>query len=54
MLRLMFGEFGSILLMSQRAVPKGALSAGFEFKYPELQAALADIFSKQSAVSSKQ
>lgn len=53
MLRLMFGEFGSILLTSQRAVPKGALSASFEFKYPELQGALADIFGKK-AVGSKQ
>jgi len=48
MLRLMFGEFGSILLNSQRAVPKGAEQAGFKFEYPNLDGALASIFQKAS------
>lgn len=46
MLRLMFGEFGSILLHSQRAVPKAAEQAGFKFNFPDLEPALHDIFKK--------
>ena len=46
MLRLRFGEFGSILLDSQRAVPKRAEQAGFRFDFPELEPALSDIFKK--------
>jgi uncharacterized protein len=44
MLRVLFGEFGSILLGSQRALPKAAEEAGFKFAYPELEPALQDIF----------
>lgn len=39
-LRVAMGEFGSILLTSQRALPKAALEAGFQFQYPELESAL--------------
>ena len=46
MLRLMFGEFGSILLHSQRAIPKAALAADFEFNFPELEPALRDVLKK--------
>jgi len=46
MLRLMFGEFGNILLTSQRAIPKGAEQAGFKFDYAELEPALQNIFKK--------
>ncbi|MGI8979442.1 MAG: TIGR01777 family oxidoreductase [Pirellulaceae bacterium] len=46
MLRLMFGEFGSILLGSQRAIPKAAEEAGFKFEYPQLEPALTNIFQK--------
>jgi uncharacterized protein (TIGR01777 family) len=46
MLRLMLGEFASVLLTSQRVVPKAATAAGFEFEFPELEPALADILSK--------
>jgi uncharacterized protein len=46
MLRLMFGEFGNILLTSQRAIPKGAEQAGFKFDYAELEPALQNIFHK--------
>jgi uncharacterized protein (TIGR01777 family) len=45
MLRLLVGEFGQILLYSQRAVPQGALDAGFVFQYPQLEAALGDVLS---------
>ncbi len=46
MLRLMFGEFGSILLNSQRAIPKAAEQAGFKFDYADLEPALQNIFKK--------
>jgi uncharacterized protein len=46
MLRLMFGEFGNILLSSQRAIPRVAEQAGFKFEYPELEPALKDIFKR--------
>ncbi len=39
-LRVMFGEMAGILLDSQRVIPAAAGSAGFEFQYPEVEAAL--------------
>ena len=42
-LRVMMGQFGSVLLTSQRAIPQAALDAGYEFQYAELEAALAAI-----------
>ncbi len=42
-LRLLFGEMSDILLYGQRVVPQQALDAGFQFKYPKLPAALADL-----------
>jgi NAD dependent epimerase/dehydratase family enzyme len=46
MLRLMLGELSSILLNSQRAIPQGAVAAGFEFEFPELEPALREILKK--------
>ena len=42
-LRLAMGEFADALLSSQRAVPKVAEQAGFNFRYPRLEDALQDI-----------
>ena len=43
-LDLKFGrEFGRVLRGGQRVVPKRAQELGYEFKYPELDAALADL-----------
>ncbi|MGC9969175.1 MAG: TIGR01777 family oxidoreductase [Bryobacteraceae bacterium] len=42
-LKLMFGEMASVLLDSQRVLPKAALAAGFQFRYPDLGAALGDL-----------
>ena len=43
-LRLLVGEMaGELLLEGQRVVPAGLRAAGFEFRYPLLDAALADI-----------
>lgn len=43
-LRLMLGEAADALLHLQRVVPRRALEAGFEFRYPELAGALEAIF----------
>jgi uncharacterized protein len=40
MLRLVFGEMSEILLASQRAAPVRTLELGYQFKYPDLDAAL--------------
>ncbi len=42
-IRLLYGEMAGIVLGSQRALPRAALEAGFEFKYPRLPAALANL-----------
>jgi len=39
-LRRALGEMANAVLASQRAIPKVAQSAGFEFQYPQLRAAL--------------
>jgi uncharacterized protein len=41
-IRLLYGDMAEIVTEGQRAVPEHALSAGFTYKYPELDAALAD------------
>jgi hypothetical protein len=46
MLRLMKGEFGSVILEGQRVLPQKLLRAGFRFRYPTLQAALTDILKR--------
>jgi uncharacterized protein (TIGR01777 family) len=40
MLRLVLGEFGSILLEGQRVLPQKLVQAGFQFNYPEIDRAL--------------
>jgi uncharacterized protein len=42
-LKLMFGEMAEIVFASQRMFPKVAEAAGFQFKFVELEAALADL-----------
>jgi uncharacterized protein (TIGR01777 family) len=43
-LRLALGELSSMLLGGQRAAPKKLLAAGYAFKHPSLDAALADLY----------
>lgn len=43
MLRLMKGEFGSVILRGARVLPQKLLQAGFRFRYPTLQEALTNI-----------
>jgi uncharacterized protein len=42
-LRVVLGEMAAALLRSQRAVPRRLLAAGYEFRFPELAGALADL-----------
>lgn len=43
MLKLVLGEFGSILLKGQRVLPRKLLQAGFPFSYPEIERALRQV-----------
>ena len=45
-LKLLFGEMSELLTMSDRMVPRRLLDAGFRFRYPTLDAALAAIFAR--------
>ncbi|MBO6574360.1 MAG: TIGR01777 family oxidoreductase [Rhodothermales bacterium] len=42
-LKVIFGQAASVLVDSQRAIPQRAAALGFEFRYPTLREALADI-----------
>ncbi len=42
-LRLLFGEMADLLLFGQNVYPKRLLEAGFQFKFNQLRAALADL-----------
>lgn len=43
MIRLILGEFGSVLLRGQRVLPRRLLDEGFRFHYPLIREALTDI-----------
>jgi uncharacterized protein (TIGR01777 family) len=43
MLRLVLGEFGSLLLEGQRVIPAKLLKHGFSFSYPDIKGALEDV-----------
>ncbi len=43
MIRLVMGEFGDLMLFSQRAMPEKLLSCGFTFNHPEVEGAIRDI-----------
>jgi hypothetical protein len=45
-LRLLFGEMSELLLVSDRMLPRRLLDEGFEFRYPDLERALASIFGR--------
>ncbi len=46
MLRLVLGEFGSVLLKGQKVIPEKLTRAGFQFRYPRIEEALAEILKK--------
>ncbi len=41
------GEMATLMLSSQRAVPRSALQSGYKFLYPELKSALVNIFNSE-------
>jgi uncharacterized protein len=43
MVKTMFGEMSEVMLSSQRVLPKAAQAAGYQFRYPEIDAALRNI-----------
>lgn len=45
MMKMVMGEFGSMLLKGQRVIPRKLLDKGFHFRFPEIQEALADLLS---------
>lgn len=47
MLKLMLGEFGSVLLEGQRVIPQKLMRAGFQFRYPSIDPALESIIKNQ-------
>jgi len=47
-LRLVLGEFGSVILKGQRVIPSRLLRYGFAFKYPEIRKALREVIGKSS------
>jgi uncharacterized protein (TIGR01777 family) len=46
MLKMMMGELGDVLLSSQRALPVNLLAAGFEFGFPQIDMALANLINR--------
>jgi len=42
-LKLVLGEFGSVLLKGQKVLPRALTKAGFTFSFPNLDDALADL-----------
>ncbi len=42
-LKMMMGEFGSVLLEGQKVLPKRLLKAGFRFDFPDLRGTLEDL-----------
>ncbi len=43
MVKLVLGEFGSVILEGQRVIPRRLLEKGFAFSYPEIDRALQDL-----------
>jgi hypothetical protein len=43
MVKLVLGEFGSVILEGQRVIPKRLLESGFAFQYPDIDKALQGI-----------
>jgi len=44
-LHLLYGDMAQIVYASQRVIPKAAIKAGFQFRFPYLKGALLDILS---------
>jgi NAD dependent epimerase/dehydratase family enzyme len=46
-LRWLLGEMSELLLRSQRVAPRRLQQSGFEFRYPDLEAALAELLRRE-------
>jgi len=46
LLKVLFGEMSEVILASQRVLPEATLRAGFEFRFPEIGAALDDLLGR--------
>jgi uncharacterized protein (TIGR01777 family) len=46
MLKIIMGEFGNVLLKGQKVLPKKLVSLGYSFRFPSIQAALADLLNR--------
>jgi uncharacterized protein (TIGR01777 family) len=51
-LRLVLGEVAEVVTSGQRAVPERAQALGYAFRFPDLPAALADLFGRASRAAS--
>lgn len=47
MIRLVLGEFGSVVLKGQRVIPKRLVESGFSFHYPQLEDALRNLLTRR-------
>lgn len=54
MLRLVVGEFATVLLASQRVIPRVLEDCRYQFRYPELQPALEDLLKEPEAMQAAQ
>lgn len=48
MLRMVLGEFGSVLLEGQKVIPAKLLEHGFSFRYPEIAGALQEVVGEET------
>jgi uncharacterized protein (TIGR01777 family) len=46
-LRILMGEAANVVVAGQRAVPRRALEAGYEFRFPTAESALEDLLRKR-------
>ena len=47
LMRALFGEVAMVVLEGQRVIPQRLQELGFEFRFPELEAALRDVFRRE-------
>ena len=54
MLQLMLGEVASVVTAGQKVLPGKAQELGYQYKHPELEEALRDVFTPQPEPSRPQ
>jgi len=48
LIKLVLGEFGSVILKGQKVIPKRLLENGFSFQYPDIYTALQNILKRMN------